>query len=277
MIKPFLQWAGGKSRIAKRIKEILPKGKRLIEPFVGSGAVFMNMDYEDYLLADINPDLINLFQHLKDESNEFIEYAGQYFTPENNTKTAYIELRTLFNTTQDTRLKSALLIYLNRHCFGAMCRYNGRGEFNNSFGNQPKPKLPKNEMLVFSEKSKQARFIVADFKSTMDQAQVGDVVYCDPPYVKPSTSPIFTDYSPIKFSMNDQQALADYAIKLSKKGIPVLISNHVTEWTLSAYRNADITEFEVKRSISCDSRLHSKVPELLAFFNSQSKEIYANK
>ena len=37
-----------------KIRSLLRPGKRLIEPFVGSGAVFLNTDYEAYLLADAN-------------------------------------------------------------------------------------------------------------------------------------------------------------------------------------------------------------------------------
>lgn len=266
MIKPFLKWAGGKSRLAERINEVLPKGKRLIEPFVGSGAVFMNTDYEEYLLADTNADLINLFQHLKYEGEDFIEYARQYFAPEYNTQEAFTELRTLFNTTQYSRLKSALFIYLNRHCFNGLCRYNSKGGFNVPFGRYSKPKLPEKEMLAFSEKAKHATFIVADFKSTMDQAEAGDIIYCDPPYVPLSASASFTDYSAGGFNMDDQQELVDYAKKLREKGIPVLISNHATDWTLSAYKGADIKEFEVQRFISSDTANRGKAGELLALF-----------
>jgi DNA adenine methylase len=63
-MKPFLKWAGGKYRLIDRIQSALPAGNRLIEPFVGSGAVFLNTDYKSYVLTDSNPDLINLFKNL---------------------------------------------------------------------------------------------------------------------------------------------------------------------------------------------------------------------
>ena len=66
-MKPFLKWAGGKYRLVDLIKTTLPKGNRLIEPFVGSGALFLNTDYSANLLADSNPDLINLFQLIQKE------------------------------------------------------------------------------------------------------------------------------------------------------------------------------------------------------------------
>src|SRR5690625_4128135 len=52
LTKPFLKWAGGKFKIIDKILAELPKGQRLIEPFVGSGAVFLNAPYKQFLLAD---------------------------------------------------------------------------------------------------------------------------------------------------------------------------------------------------------------------------------
>ena len=59
-MKPFLKWAGGKYKLVDKIKEQLPKGGRLIEPFCGAGAVFLNTDFDRYLICDSNEDLINL-------------------------------------------------------------------------------------------------------------------------------------------------------------------------------------------------------------------------
>ena len=37
---PFLKWAGSKRRLLPQLLPLLPKGERLIEPFVGAGSVF---------------------------------------------------------------------------------------------------------------------------------------------------------------------------------------------------------------------------------------------
>ena len=67
--RPFLKWAGNKFRILSHIQAALPDtASRLIEPFAGSGAVFVNTDYPNYLIAEKNPDLINLYQQPADES-----------------------------------------------------------------------------------------------------------------------------------------------------------------------------------------------------------------
>ncbi|MCB0133076.1 MAG: DNA adenine methylase, partial [Caldilineaceae bacterium] len=87
---------------------VLPAGERLIEPFAGSGALFLNTDFDAYLLADANADLIHLFRHVQCEGPEFIDYCRSYFTPTNNQPAVYYALRQLFNDTTDVRLRSAL-------------------------------------------------------------------------------------------------------------------------------------------------------------------------
>jgi DNA adenine methylase len=176
-MKPFLKWAGGKYRLVDLIKSTLPKGNRLIEPFVGSGALFLNTEYSANLLADSNPDLINLFKFLQKEGQAFIGYCQQLFVPENNTEPAFYKLREEFNATNDLRRKAALFVYLNRHCFNGLCRYNSKGGFNVPYGRYTKPALPENEMFYFYEKSQHAIFEVADFITTMEKAKTGEEVF----------------------------------------------------------------------------------------------------
>ena len=78
-IRPFLKWPGGKYRLLSRIRKALHPGKRLIEPFVGSGAVFLNTDYDTYLLADANPDLISLYTQLLEERPFFHPLLPGFF------------------------------------------------------------------------------------------------------------------------------------------------------------------------------------------------------
>ena len=267
-IKPFLKWPGGKFRLASRICNKLKEGKRLVEPFVGSAAIFLNTNYERYLLADTNPDLIALYIQLQTEGESFVDFCHAFFTSKNNTEKKYYEYRTEFNMADDTRLKSALFLYLNRYCYNGLCRYNSRGEFNSPFGRYTRPYFPEKEMLAFIEHSKNAEFIHAGFSDTMSKAQPGDVVYCDPPYIPLSETANFTDYFSGGFNWEDQISLADWAHKLAKQGIQVVISNHNTKSTRDLYREsgASMEKFQVRRTISCDSNNRIKVGELLAVF-----------
>ncbi len=266
-MKPFLKWAGGKYRLAGRIRAILPAGLRLIEPFVGSGAVFLNVDYDAYLLADINADLMGMYQTLQTHGVKFIAHCRTFFTPENNTSERYYALRDEFNATKNPWRKSALFLYLNRHGYNGLVRYNSCGRYNVPFGRYTRPYFPEREMEYFAAHAQRATFLCADFRTIMDQARPGDVVYCDPPYVPLSATANFTGYAASGFTLNDQQDLVNLVKALVRRGIPVLVSNHDTEETARLYANATLVEhFNVQRNISCSSGSRGPANEVLALF-----------
>lgn len=267
-IKPFLKWPGGKFKLLERIRNRLDTGNRLVEPFVGSGAVFLNAGFKKYLLADTNPDLINLYLLVQQNDADFDKYCHSFFTPENNCEERYYYFREEFNRTTDVRYKSALFLYLNRHCYNGLCRYNSKHEFNTPFGRYKKPYFPTKELDAFHKASKSAKFIHASFVDTMKKARKGDVVYCDPPYVPLSKTACFTDYFSGGFAWKEQIELAEWAGKLARKGIPVIISNHNTDNTRALYKDAgaQTERFMVRRTISCNTRNRGKVEELLAVF-----------
>lgn len=265
-IRPFLKWAGGKYRLLDRIRKLLPDGNRLIEPFVGSGAVFLNTNYDRYLLGDINPDLINLYGCLKDEGDDFVSYAKQWFCGKENAEKAYYHWRDCFNSSDDIREKSALFIYLNRHGYNGLCRYNQSGQFNVPYGRYKKPYFPTEEMLHFAEKSKRAAFVCTGFENLMNRARRNNVVYCDPPYIPLSDSANFTNYAKEGFSLDSQLQLSTKAFHLSKRGVSVLISNHENALTREIYNHAKISKFPVKRLISCKGDARGDVTELLALY-----------
>jgi len=267
-MKPFLKWPGGKYRQVGRIGKQLNGGTRLVEPFVGSAAVFLNTDYMQYLLADSNPDLINIYTHLQDEGRNFVGYCRRFFKSGNNCADTYYLLRERFNQTRDLRLKAALFLYLNRHGYNGLCRYNLKGRFNVPFGRYDKPYFPEKEMLAFHQKSHRACFIHAEFDTTMRKVRCGDVVYCDPPYVPLNSTASFTAYSSGGFKWEQQVALAEWANRLSQRGIQVVISNHDIDSISRLYltRGAQMEQYKVRRTISCRPSHRVKVDELLAIF-----------
>jgi DNA adenine methylase len=266
-MKPFLKWAGSKYKIIDKIRQSLPSGNRLIEPFVGSGAVFLNTDYPEYLVADTNADLINLYACIKSQGFDFIEYAKQLFVAENNQPESFYRLRQEFNETTSLERKSALFIYLNRHCFNGLCRYNSKNQFNVPFGRYTSPTFPEQEIIDFFHKSQSVEFQVAEFTHTMLQAKSGDIVYCDPPYAPLVQTSNFTSYTKNEFTLDCQKELSDLALKLMDRKICVVISNHDTEFTRSIYQSADINFFDVQRFISSKASTRTKAPELLAIFS----------
>ena len=265
-VKPFLKWAGNKYRCIEHILQELPQANRFIEPFTGSAAVFMNVDYPSYLLAEDNADLVALFYHLQQEGELFIAYCERFFCPANNCASQYYQLRQQFNECNVSRKRAAMFLYLNRHGYNGLCRYNQRGIYNVPFGRYIKPYFPRAEMQYFHQKSQLASFTHNDFRLTFSQAKPGDLIYCDPPYAPIVQTSNFSNYTHKKFGEEEQIILAKLAVECANKGITVVISNHDTEFTRHHYREGEIKSFPVRRSISCYAKNRLPVQELLAVF-----------
>jgi len=266
-LKTFLKWAGGKSQIVSNLKIHFRKGSRLVEPFVGSGALFLSTSYESYLLCDTNADLINLYNNLKEDPEKLIDKTSSFFSGDFNSELRFYQLRERFNALpSDDMEKSALFIYLNKHGFNGLCRYNRNGFFNVPFGKYRAPKFPRKNMIDFSIKAKKAEFRCQDFEDTFDESRHGDIIYCDPPYVPLSITSSFTTYSKGGFGLEDQWRLVKKAKEAKSKGLQCIISNHDLAVTREMYRESEIFEVKVQRNISSKSESRIKVKELVAVF-----------
>lgn len=264
--RAFLKWAGGKYPLLDDIKRHLPKGECLVEPFVGAGSVFLNTDFSRYILADINSDLISLYNIVKTRTDEYVQASRELFMPETNQAEVYYRFREEFNASQDPFRRAVLFLYLNRFGYNGLCRYNLRGEFNVPFGRYKKPYFPEAELYHFAEKAQNAEFHCLSYEECMDRADSNSVVYCDPPYAPLSATANFTAYHTNSFSPKEQAHLAEMAEKLVSKQIPVLISNHDTPDTREWYRSAKHFQVKVRRSISSNGGTRKKVNELLALY-----------
>ncbi|WP_019029578.1 Dam family site-specific DNA-(adenine-N6)-methyltransferase [Colwellia piezophila] len=266
--RAFLKWAGGKYSLCDVISKILPNSRRLIEPFVGAGSVFLNTDYDEYILNDINQDLINLYKFVQDKPDCFIADVRKFFNAEHNQAERYYQLRSDFNASKDPYFRSLVFLYMNRHGYNGLCRYNKKGGYNVPFGKYKRPYFPEVELNYFAEKSQKATFVCEGYRKTFERAVNGDVIYCDPPYVPLSKTASFTSYAGNGFGLDDQADLANAAEEVSESGaISVVISNHDTIWTRKIYEHAaKIKSFKVARTISQSATNRKKVAELLALY-----------
>lgn len=275
-MKSPIKWAGGKGKLIEVIKSVLPppsECQRLIEPFVGGANVFLNTEYKEYVLGDINWDLINLYRQIKSDSATVLDTIKRLW--DLNNSEGYYEVRRKFNEsnyrsthTQSTR-DAAVFIYLNRHAFNGLCRYNDSGEFNVPYGKYTNPYFPVEEIsdMAYKLNTDNVNFVHDDFENTMRLATPGSAVICDPPYVPISATSSFTSYSKGGFDMPDQLRLAGLAEELSAKGVHIIIHNHDLPVTRELYRNADkIVEVNVQRNISCKGDNREKVKELIAVY-----------
>ncbi|EIS0359075.1 Dam family site-specific DNA-(adenine-N6)-methyltransferase, partial [Salmonella enterica] len=217
--RPFLKWAGGKYSLLPELYRLIPAGKRLIEPFVGGGSVFLNSDkHERFLLADVNADLINLYQMLAVVPDSVIGEAIKAFRHLNDVEN-YTVIREAFNAQKlNAPERAAAFLYLNRHCFNGLMRYNLDGFFNVGWGKYKAPYFPEEEIRAFRKKSRACVFMTAGFERTLRLAGDGDVVYCDPPYEPIPGTTGFTSYASGGFSWDSQVALAESCVAAHQRG-----------------------------------------------------------
>jgi DNA adenine methylase len=285
--KPFLKWAGNKFRIIGEVMKALEWGSgrtKYIEPFGGSGAVIANVGelFSKRTYGEFNPELSDLMLTLINERDLLIDATASLFHAANNESDAYYGLRSEFNSyignaSAPKVRKSALFIYLNRHCFNGLCRYGPNG-FNVPFGRYAKTVAPIEEMKAFADKMTGVKIAKpGSFQQLMCKADEDTLIYCDPPYYPLTTTSNFTQYSnKAGFDDEMQKALAASAAQCAAAGAIVLISNHDVrachEDYKKAARDAGVNvkldhAFRVSRFISSKAAGRgSKAGELIAAF-----------
>ncbi|MGY6356455.1 Dam family site-specific DNA-(adenine-N6)-methyltransferase [Citrobacter amalonaticus] len=265
--RPFLKWAGGKYSLLPELDRLIPAGKRLVEPFVGGGSVFLNSEkHESFLLADVNADLINLYQMLEVDHIRVCSLARMLFERANS-EVAYKELRDEFNNQRmGAPERAAAFLFLNRHCFNGLIRYNRDGFFNVGWGKYEAPYFPEIEIKAFKQKSHKCVFLNAEFRRTLALAGEGDVAYCDPPYEPLPGTAGFTNYAAGGFSWADQISLAESCVAAHQRGAKVLISNSTAPRVLELYEQHGFTLHHVdsRRAISSKGSTRETAKDIVA-------------
>lgn len=275
MNKTIFKWAGNKTKLTPAINNLLEpyKDRRLVEPFTGSASLFLNSEFKSYLLTDSNETLIDFYNILVTEGMPFIEYCRDFFN--HNTENSFKELRKVFNETENIRLKAGLFLYLNRHCFNGLCRYNAKGGFNTPYGYYPSPYFPETEMLFFVDKAHASKveFRCADFMEILGECKEGDVVYCDPPYVALSSTASFVGYTKGGFSSEHQNVLAETLKSLAiHDNVPCLISNADTDVTQKLYFGGEFLSLDVARTVAAKGTSRKKAKEVMVLFTKEIVE-----
>lgn len=266
-IRSFLKWPGNKYKVLDKIIPLLPVGNRFIEPFVGSGVVFINTNYNEYIIGDLNKDLILLYKSLSDmdkpDVKKFISRVKFLFDRGNN-KDYYDDVKHCFNENEFYKCEN--FIYLNRHGFNGLCRYNKQGKYNVAFGKYDNVYLPECEITAYSEKLKKVSEFKSNYQECFEDVRAGDVIYCDPPFV-PLKESGFTKYFGNSFTMADHRDLLSCILSARDRGATVLVSNHDLDSTRELYSGATkIISFPVRRSISMKKETRGEVLELIAIY-----------
>ncbi|MEH2397466.1 DNA adenine methylase [Nostoc sp.] len=262
--RPFLKWAGGKSRLIQQYIPYFPKSyKNYYEPFLGGGAVFFYLRPTAAILTDINAELINTYCCVRDYVEELISILKEHKIRHN--KDYYYSVR---NNSGGTDIeKAARLIYLNKTCFNGLYRVNSQGKFNVPLGRYENPNICHENLLrLASIALSHAEIQRADFTEVLNHATSSDdFVFFDPPYHPISETSYFTAYNQNCFSKKDQELLRDTCAELASRGVKVMVCNSDSEFISKIYTDINFETYRIKaaRSINSNIKNRGMIYELL--------------
>ena len=244
-VKPIIKWAGGKSQLLDDIRKKYPeKIKRYCEPFVGGGAVLLdvlaNFHPTEVLINDINAELINTYQQIQTNVDELIETLSDMqknFWAKNDSdrKLMYLEKRERFNSIKissagsDKLEMAALFIFLNKTCFNGLYRVNSKGLFNVPIGSYRMPPIcDVDNLQTVSGLLQNVEVKCGDYSDCDEFVSENTFVYIDPPYRPLTVTASFTSYSENEFGDEQQIELSKFVDKISDKGAMVLLGDSYT-------------------------------------------------
>lgn len=288
-LKPFVKWVGGKSQLVEQIEKMLPSDGektliKYVEPMVGGGALFFSIlskyDFEELYISDINAELINAYQAVKNDVENLIAKLNEMqmlFLPidENGRKYFYYTVRERFNSTALTEEtatdKAAQFIFLNKTCFNGLYRVNRKGQFNVPMGAYKNPTICDDENLRnIHEALQNVTIVCGDYTLSKSFIDKDTFVYLDPPYRPISETSAFTAYSTDAFDDNEQIRLAKFIDEINNSGAKIVLSNsdpkNVNEednFFDDLYKNYKINRVEASRAINSKGDKRGKINELL--------------
>ncbi|MEZ3503517.1 MAG: DNA adenine methylase [Lachnospiraceae bacterium] len=276
-ISPIVKWVGGKRQLLPEIMPLINKKcSTYVEPFVGGGAVFFELQPKKAIINDYNSELVNVYTVVRDHSEELIEELEKH-NRYNNGEYFYM-IRALdrseaYDTMSDTE-KAARIIYLNKTCYNGLYRVNSAGQFNSPYGKYKNPNIVNEDSIRAMSRYLQSNKITirqGDYKEVLKGLRRGAFVYLDPPYMPISLSSSFTGYTENGFSYAQQVTLKEECDKLRKKGISFLQSNSDCPEIRDLYREYEIRTVQAKRRINSKGNKRGEINEVLIYYVSERK------
>jgi DNA adenine methylase len=254
--RPLVKWAGGKNQLMRKLLPQVPQHyNQYIEPFLGGGALFFKLQPSKAIIADRNPELINLYQAVAQNVSAVIEILKGY-RDHTDLKKLYYELRAQHWAELDPILAAARTIFLNKTCFNGLYRVNKHGKFNVSYGKHKSLRLLDQEgLLAAAELLQQAVIICADYKTVLrEYAAPGDFIFLDPPYLPIAQYSRFKHYTKEQFYLQDHRELAQEVVRLHRLGCHILLTNSNHPSVHELYHWFDIQIATSRRTINCHAK-----------------------
>jgi len=290
IVKPFVKWAGGKNSLIPQLTKHYPLElkdgtiERYIEPFVGGGAVLIDIlqryKVKEAYAFDINRDLINCYNVIKNNVEELIKQLSkkekEFISLNNEERQKYFyDVREEYNSYKlenELNIKRASeFIFLNKTCFNGLYRVNKDGKFNVPCGKYKNPTIcDSNNLRNLSKLIENVIFEYGDYRKSEQYVDNNTFVYFDPPYRPISATSGFTSYTKEEFNDESQIELAKYYDKLSLKNAKLMLSNsnpkNINEddtFFENIYKGFYINEVFAKRMINSNAKERGQISELL--------------
>jgi DNA adenine methylase len=255
MAKPFLRWAGGKTRLLPAILPYVPaRFGTYHEPFLGSGALFFSIRERatHARLSDLNAELINLWQVVRDRPLPLLKLLEGLSRKQG--EAAYYEIRQQRPRAELQR--AARFFYLNQTSWNGLWRENKFGVYNVPWGARAFRGMEKTFALAVASALQHTTIERQDFRSVLAFAKKGDFVYLDPPYLPVSDTSKFSGYNGERFRLADLEELAKETQKLTKRGVRWVMSNRDNEVVRELFGHADVVSFTTRRSVAAQNKRH---------------------
>ena len=257
-ITPFVKWAGGKSQILNEIIARLPETyDNYYEPFIGGGAVLFAIQPRNAKINDINTQLINTFNQLKNSPDKVISAVKDLDGVVCDKEYYYIN-RDRYNEKIKRGIldeeTAGLFIWLNKHCFNGLYRVNNKGLFNVPYNNKTDgSSMVEDNLKDIGRYLGDVEIFNTDFGEFCKSVKENDFVYFDSPYIPESETADFTSYTKGGFGFKEHKRLAELYKELDKRGAKLMLSNNDTDLVYELYDGFKIDSFDVKRMINRDA------------------------
>ena len=202
-LKPLIKWSGGKSDEIKIFNKYIPSNfKQYIEPFVGGGSLFFNLNPDKAVIADVHSELIDFYNEIKNGNREQIRLFMENHPNDENT---YYNIRD--NMNYDSQLDNAKrFYYLRKTCYRGMLRYNKKGKFNIPYGKYKTLNFSDLDNSDYDKLFARTTIFKKDFEYIFkNYNNSNNFVFLDPPYDSE-----FTDYGYCSFGKEEHKKLAEY-------------------------------------------------------------------
>lgn len=247
-VRPFktqlLKWIGNKQRFAHEIASFFPKNIRVYrEPFIGSGAVLGAFQPPKAVASDVFRPLVEIWKTLHDNPSLLISWYRERFDTYHKlgVPAGYNAIRNSYNISPN----GADLLFLCRSCYGGVVRFRkADGHMSTPCGAHApiSPASFSERVEIWRRRTLGVDFKCCDFSENFQEAQEGDLIYCDPPYVDSQT----ILYGGQDFSL---ARLFSEIAKAKERGVRVALSIDGTKKSGSKICALDVPESLFKEEV----------------------------